>query len=213
MAVKKAQEPNKVINHFLEMKQKQLELEKKGNLSYASWADVWDAIKSIYPNIIKTRHENESGTLGFVDEFGGFAKVTVSILPEFGQVTTYLPIQDFRNQAIKKDKLNVNDINKAYQRATVKAIAELTGLGLYIYRGEDLPTMDVEKATVDVAKALTPEKKTVSDEMDGIIKDMPGEKLEIPNTTVVENEAADAQRLEEGKDYVRDCLFNLGQTK
>jgi hypothetical protein len=37
-------------------------------------------------------------------------------------------------------------INKAYQRAFAKAIS-MHGLGLYVYRGEDLPTDIVDTAT------------------------------------------------------------------
>ena len=42
-------------------------------------------------------------------------------------------------------------INKAYQRAFAKAIS-MYGLGLYVYRGEDLPT--------DVSDIATPTKKS-----------------------------------------------------
>ena len=53
----------------------------------------------------------------------------------------YLPVMDFRNQAISSEKVTMMDINKAIMRCTVKAIA-LHGLGLYIYAGEDLPEVD-----------------------------------------------------------------------
>ncbi len=53
------------------------------------------------------------------------------------------------------------DVNKAIQRATVKAIA-LHGLGLYIYAGEDLPEAEgepKEKAPAKKAAAKAPAKK------------------------------------------------------
>ena len=48
------------------------------------------------------------------------------------------------------------DVNKAIQRATVKAIG-LHGLGLYIYAGEDLP--EDESGEKEVKKTSTRSKK------------------------------------------------------
>ena len=48
-----------------------------------------------------------------------------------------LPIMNFRNQSITVDNITSMDVNKAIQRATVKAIA-MHGLGLAVYQGEDL---------------------------------------------------------------------------
>jgi len=196
------------VNYFLEMKKVALELDKKWNLSYASWAGVWDVIKWLYPNIKKEWHENLNWTLGFVDDFWAFAKVTVSIEPEFWSATTHLPVQDFRNQAIKKDKLTANDINKAYQRATVKAIAELTWLGLYIYKWEDLP---------EETKEQTQEKKTET-----INKAL--EAVGNPQTPVVAapetkqeqaewNKDADKIRYEEWEKYLTEAVFSLVEKK
>lgn len=136
----KAEELKEKKNFFQEMRELWLELEKKWNLSYASWADVWDVFKSKYPSAYKIWHENTNWTLGFIDEFWGFAKVTVWVEGVIPATTTYLHFMDYRNQAIKKEKLTSTDINKTYQRCTVKAIAEACWLWLYVYRWEDLPS-------------------------------------------------------------------------
>jgi len=61
------------------------------------------------------------------------------------------------------------DVNKAIQRATVKAIA-LHGLGLYIYAGEDLPEAEgepKEKAPPKKAAAKAPAKKAAAPKKSG----------------------------------------------
>ena len=45
---------------------------------------------------------------------------------------------DFRNKPIPAEQITSVDANKSLKRCLVKACA-LHGLGLYIYRGEDLP--------------------------------------------------------------------------
>jgi hypothetical protein len=58
---------------------------------------------------------------------------------------------DFRNQAIPNP--NAYQVNTAMQRCLAKAIS-LHGIGLYIYAGEDLPTLN-ESST---SKVVTHEK-------------------------------------------------------
>ena len=52
--------------------------------------------------------------------------------------TTYLPVMDYANKSIKIESINTFDINKSIQRALAKAIA-MHGMGLYVFRGEDIP--------------------------------------------------------------------------
>ena len=64
-----------------------------------------------------------------------FCKVTA-----FGKArTAQLPVMNYRNQAIQNP--NAYEVNTAMQRCLAKAIS-LHGIGLYIYAGEDLPTLD-----------------------------------------------------------------------
>lgn len=114
----------------------ELDTDKRGQFTYASWSEAWAAVKRHDPSATFEYHENEMGTLGLYDHNGAFAKVSVTI---DGQThTMYLPVMDHRNQAIPPDKITPTDVNKAYARCLVKAIA-LHGLGLYVYKGEDYP--------------------------------------------------------------------------
>ena len=50
----------------------------------------------------------------------------------------YLPVMDMRNASIPLGNITSFNVNKAIQRAMVKAISR-HGLGLFIYAGEDYP--------------------------------------------------------------------------
>jgi len=110
--------------------------EKKGNLTYLSWAWAWSEVKKLYPTVSRTVYETPEGMNYFNDSNTAWVKVGVTI--DDIEHIDYLPIMDFRNSSIKADKVTSFDVNKAIQRSTTKALA-LHGLGLYIYAGEDLP--------------------------------------------------------------------------
>ena len=127
--------------YFYELSTLWLELSKKWKFNYSSWADVWDTLKKYVPDAEFEWIENSNWTLGLVDDFGCFAKVRVWSESLGVNSTMYLHAMDYSNNAIKRDKLTAGEINKTYQRCTVKAIAVWFGLWLYVYRGEDLPEM------------------------------------------------------------------------
>ena len=110
--------------------------EKKGNLTYLSWAWAWAEVKKLYPEVQRTVYENENSCNYFTDGKSCWVKVGVTINDI--EHIDYLPIMDFRNKSILLDSVTSFDVNKAIQRSTTKALA-LHGLGLYIYAGEDLP--------------------------------------------------------------------------
>lgn len=110
--------------------------EKKGNLTYLSWAWAWAEVKKQYPDVQRTVYENDNQCNYFTDGKSCWVKVGVTI--NSIEHIDYLPIMDFRNRSILLDDLTSFDVNKAIQRSTTKALA-LHGLGLYIYAGEDLP--------------------------------------------------------------------------
>ena len=127
-------------NYFEKLSAHWLELSKKWKFTYSSWADVWDALKKQVSDAQFTWIENENGTLWLVDDYWCFAKVRVWSESLWVDTTMYLHAMDFQNKAILKDKLTASEINKTYQRCMVKAIAVWFGLGLYIYKWEDLPS-------------------------------------------------------------------------
>lgn len=110
--------------------------EKKGNLTYLSWAWAWGELKKKHPDAFYTIYENNEGWNYHTDGKTAWVKtgVTVNGLEHI----EYLPVMDFRNNSIPVDKITSTDVNKTIQRSLTKAVAR-HGLGLYIYAGEDLP--------------------------------------------------------------------------
>jgi len=123
-------------------------IEKKGNLSYLSWAWAVDTLLQNDPNA--------TWVYGEPVNFGETLMVFCSV-EAFGKVmTAQLPVMDHRNKAIANP--DAFQVNVAMQRCLAKAIA-LHGIGLYIYNGEDLPeapkmTRDEAVAKVRGAKSL-----------------------------------------------------------
>ena len=113
-------------------------VEKKGQFSYLSWADAVDVLRQLKPEstwrVIK---DEQTGWPYTVTESGCFVEVEVTV--DYIPLSQIHPILDNRNQTIEKP--NAFQVNTSIQRCLAKAIA-LHGLGLYLYRGEDLPDAD-----------------------------------------------------------------------
>lgn len=114
--------------------------EKKGNLTYLSWAYAWQETMKVCPDMTRTVYESATGNNYHTDGKTAWVKVGITIGGQ--EHIDYLPIMDARNAALPIEKVTSFDANKAIQRSTTKAIG-LHGLGLYIYAGEDMP--DEEK--------------------------------------------------------------------
>jgi hypothetical protein len=114
--------------------------EKKGNLTYLSWAYAWQETMKVCPDMTRTVYESATGNNYHTDGKTAWVKVGITIGGQ--EHIDYLPIMDARNAALPLEKVTSFDVNKAIQRSTTKAIG-LHGLGLYIYAGEDMP--DEEK--------------------------------------------------------------------
>ena len=112
-------------------------VEKKGQLSYLSWAHAWAYAKKLYPTLTRTVYETEDGMNYFTDGNTAWVKVGVEI--NGVEYIDYLPIMNTsgRPRSIKLDQITSFDVNTSIQRSTVKALA-LHGLGLSVYAGEDL---------------------------------------------------------------------------
>lgn len=115
--------------------------EKKNELTYLSWAWAWQIVKQNFPDSFYTIYEDANGIPYFTDGKTCWVKTGVTI--QGLEHIEYLPIMDFRNQAIPLDNVTSTDMNKAIQRSLTKACAR-HGLGLYIYAGEDLPDVEVQ---------------------------------------------------------------------
>lgn len=120
--------------------------EKKNGLTYLAWAWAWQMVKENYPTASYTIYENAEGLNYHTDGRTCWVKTGVTI--EGLEHIEYLPVMDYRNASIPKDKVTSMDVNKAIQRSLTKACAR-HGLGLYIYAGEDLPSGESEKMSAD----------------------------------------------------------------
>lgn len=135
------------VNGMVEKKQT-----GSSTLTYLSWASAFQAAKENYPDLeYEVERHPETGLPYWYDPLTGymvFTKVTI------GRQTheMWLPVMDGTNHAMKAEPYQVQtkykkytvpaatmcDINKAIMRCLVKNLS-MFGLGLYIYRGEDLP--------------------------------------------------------------------------
>ena len=113
--------------------------ERKGNLTYLSWAWAWAEVLKIDPSARWTAHEWADRPAMFLPDGSAMVKVSVEIKGDIK--TCVLPVMDNRNRAIQNP--DAFAVNTAIMRCLAKAIA-MHGLGLYIYAGEDLP--ETEKA-------------------------------------------------------------------
>ena len=126
-------------------------VQQKGKIKYLSWAYAWSMLKQNYPSAQRIVYEDPATGWNYFTD-GRTAWVKVGVIVEGQEHIDYLPIMDFRNQAIAIDKLNQFEVNKSIQRSTAKAIA-MHGLGLQLWTGEDLPEVETSVPTTEPAKA------------------------------------------------------------
>ena len=113
--------------------------EKKGGLTYLSWAWAWaEALKADPAASFEVKMFGEHLEKCY-SEIGDTAMVFVTATMFGKALTCQLPVMDYRNKAIHDP--NAFDVNTAIMRCMTKALS-LHGLGLYIYAGEDLPEAD-----------------------------------------------------------------------
>ena len=135
------------VNDMVEKKKTE-----KSTLTYLSWSSAWQVVKKEFPDVEYEILRNPETNLPYwYDPLTGymvFTKVTIDNQTN----EMWLPVMDGTNHAMKAEPYQVQtkykkftvpaatmcDINKAIMRCLVKNLS-MFGLGLYIYRGEDLP--------------------------------------------------------------------------
>ena len=120
-------------------------IERKNGLSYLPWADAWTEIKKIHPEANYTIYKNNEGWNYFTD--GKTCWVETGVTINNIEHIENLPVMDFKNKSIELEKVTSMDVCKAIQRSLTKACAR-HGLGLYVYRGEDLPEVIEDEKTI-----------------------------------------------------------------
>ena len=109
-------------------------MEKKGQFNYLSWAYAVEELRKLKPDATWRVIKDENGYPYTSTPAGHFVEVEVTV--DDISLSQIHPVLDHRNQSIEQP--NAFQINTSIQRCLAKAIA-LHGLGLYIFRGEDLP--------------------------------------------------------------------------
>lgn len=126
-------------------------IEKKGNLSYLSWAWAVDTLLQEDPSAHWEFHEPTF--------FGETVMVRCTVYAMGKSMTMHLPVMDHKNNAVKSP--DARKVSDAMMRCLAKCIATF-GIGLYIYAGEDVPSegepepIDFEPLlkSIDSAKTL-----------------------------------------------------------
>ena len=117
--------------------------EKKGQLTYLSWAWAVDTLLQHDP----------SATWEFPEPkyFGETVMVFCNVTAFGKTMKMQLPVMDNRNNAIVNP--DARKISDASMRCLAKCIA-CFGIGLYIYAGEDLPTGELDGQLADFLAAI-----------------------------------------------------------
>lgn len=129
-------------------------VEKKGGLSYLSWAWAWaEALKADPKARYEVRRFGPADNQQPLCMIGETAMVCVEVTLGGVGRECWLPVMDNRNKAIKKP--DAFAVNTSIMRCMTKALS-LHGLGLYIYAGEDLPEGEEPEAKPAPAKKSGP---------------------------------------------------------
>jgi hypothetical protein len=112
-------------------------MEQKGQFNYLSWAYAVEELRKLKPDATWRVVKDDNGYPYTSTPAGHFVEVEVTV--DDISLSQIHPVLDHRNQTIEQP--NAFQINTSIQRCLAKAIA-LHGLGLYIFRGEDLPEAD-----------------------------------------------------------------------
>jgi len=112
-------------------------------LSYLSWPFAFRYLKEQFPALFVAFEEASAGWPVFGKE--GCWLLRPYLTDGIRRTPALVfPIMDNKHNAVKE--LDARQVSDNIQRASVKAIATFTGLGLKLYSGEDIPKSDDEKA-------------------------------------------------------------------
>ena len=98
-------------------------IDKKGGLSYLSWAWSWSEVKKACPDANYTIYENYDGL--FYHNDGKTAWVKTGVTIEGVEHIEYLPIMNFSNKSVNLENITSVDVNKAIQRSITNELITL----------------------------------------------------------------------------------------
>ena len=108
-------------------------IEKKGRLSYLSWASAWHVLMENYPESTFRFDDPKEYPDGTQEVW---CYVTVKAGESASERFMWLPVLDHTNKPIRSP--NAFQINTTRMRCLTKCLA-MFGLGSHVYRGEDSP--------------------------------------------------------------------------
>lgn len=141
-------------------------IKTKDGLSYLSWAYAWDILNSHYPDVSCAIEMNEETRMPyFMGSAGAIVYVNITIKGITKRM--WLPVMDYQNRAMKDEAysfktkkgerfvtaITMMEVNKALMRCLVKCAA-MFGLALYIYEGEDFPSIDPLEELTPIAEKI-----------------------------------------------------------
>ena len=132
-------------------------VEKKGKLSYLSWAWAWGILQEHYPQAQYLFYQGEDD-VPYVKYPDGTAEVRCRVSIDNLSREMTLCVMDFKNNAVQNP--NSSQVNNSKMRCLTKCLA-MYGLGHYIYAGEDVPVEDKESVNKD--KPITELKNVVEE--------------------------------------------------
>ena len=132
-------------------------VEKKGKLSYLSWAWAWGVLQEHYPQAQYLFYQGEDD-VPYVKYPDGTAEVRCRVSIDNLSREMTLCVMDFKNNAVQNP--NSSQVNNSKMRCLTKCLA-MYGLGHYIYAGEDVPVEDKESVNKD--KPITELKNVVEE--------------------------------------------------
>lgn len=167
-------------------------VENKNNLTYLSWPWAVAELRKAFPSATFKVVKNPQTNLPyFVDPVMGiivYTEITIN-----GQTfEQWLPVLDSSNKAMKIETYTYQvwnkttkqyenrkveaatmfEVNKTIWRCLVKNISVATGIGMYLFAGEDMPESLEDNTTPETAqpqtKVTTRKRKTGGDRYDGI---------------------------------------------
>lgn len=177
--------------------------EKKGGLTYLSWAWAWAEVLKIDPDATweTAEYPLPDGTRHPCMWIGETAMVKTFVTIQGKTKTCQLAVMDNRNNAVKNP--DARKISDAIMRCMTKAIA-MHGLGLYIYAGEDLPEQEAGEESQEAKPSgrdvkgvdEPPLEQTRADYLDGLKDDLIREFEEEGRTGQAIKQAIEAEKLD-----------------
>lgn len=135
-------------------------IEQKGKFNYLSWTYAVKELKKAFPDATYQQVYNNNSPY-FKDDSGCYIKIKLWLTKEDRKEDFY---QDFNHPVLdnqNKPILNPNSfqVNTSFMRGLTKLIGMTTGIGLYIYTGEDLPVEEPTKAEIEAQEKAKEENK------------------------------------------------------